>query len=62
MFNFVSPSTQWRGDNRYVQRLGLRLLPKLYAYAKPMPRQAARDMEVELVIALREQGYTVWQA
>jgi len=45
-----------------VQRLGLRLLPKLYAYAKPMPRQAARDMEVELVIALREQGYTVWQA
>ena len=48
--------------NRYVQRFGLRLLPKLYAYANPMPYQAARDMEVELAIALRERGYTVWQA
>jgi predicted GIY-YIG superfamily endonuclease len=48
--------------NRYVQRFGLRLLPKLYAYANPMPYQAARDMEVELAIALQEQGYAVWQA
>ena len=48
--------------NRYVQRFGLRLLPRLYAYANPMPYQAARDMEVELAIALREQGYAVWQA
>ena len=48
--------------NRYVQRFGLRLLPKLYAYANPMPYNAARDMEVELAIALREQGYAVWQA
>jgi len=48
--------------NRYVQRFGLRLLPKLYAYANPMPYQAAREMEVELAIALREQGYAVWQA
>jgi predicted GIY-YIG superfamily endonuclease len=48
--------------NRYVQRFGLRLLPKLYAYANPMPYDAARDMEVELAIALREQGYAVWQA
>ena len=47
--------------NRYVQRFGLRLLPKLYAYANPMPYDAARDMEVELAIALREQGYAVWQ-
>lgn len=47
--------------NRYVQRYGVRLLPKLYAYANPMPYQAARDMEVELAIALREQGYAVWQ-
>jgi hypothetical protein len=47
--------------NRYVQRYGLRLLPKLYAYANPMPYDAARDMEVELAIALREQGYAVWQ-
>src|SRR5207245_9452606 len=28
--------------NRYVQRFGLRLLPRLYAYANPMPYQAAR--------------------
>ena len=26
--------------NRYVQRFGLRLLPRLYAYANPMPYQA----------------------
>ena len=48
--------------NSYVQRFGMRLLPKLYAYANPMPYQAARDMEVELAIALQEQGYAVWQA
>jgi predicted GIY-YIG superfamily endonuclease len=48
--------------NKYVQRFGLRLLPRLYAYANPMPYDAARDMEVELAIALREQGYAVWQA
>jgi hypothetical protein len=27
-----------------------------------MPYDAARDMEVELAIGLREQGYGVWQA
>jgi predicted GIY-YIG superfamily endonuclease len=48
--------------NSYVQRYGLRLLPKLYAYANPMPYEAARDMEVELAIALQEEGYAVWQA
>ena len=48
--------------NAYVQRFGLRLLPKLYAYANPMPYEAARDMEVELAIALQEEGYPVWQA
>ncbi|MEX2197590.1 MAG: hypothetical protein WD886_02175 [Burkholderiales bacterium] len=48
--------------NSYVQRFGLRLLPKLYAYANPMPYEAARDMEVELAISLREEGYAVWQA
>jgi hypothetical protein len=45
----------------YVQRFGLRLLPKLYAYANPMPYEAAREMEVELAIGLREEGYAVWQ-
>jgi hypothetical protein len=48
--------------NKFVQRFGVRLLPHLYAYANPMPYDAARDMEVELAIALREQGYCVWQA
>ena len=47
--------------NSYVQRFGIRLLPRLYAYANPMPYNAARDMEVELAIALREEGYAVWQ-
>ena len=48
--------------NSYVQRYGVRLLPQLYAYANPMPYQAARDMEVELAIALQAEGYAVWQA
>ena len=48
--------------NRYVKDYGVRLLPKLYAYANPMPYDAARDMEVELAIALQEEGYAVWQA
>ena len=47
--------------NRYVQDHGVRLLPSLYAYANPMPYDAARDMEVELAISLREAGYAVWQ-
>ncbi|MGH8688973.1 MAG: hypothetical protein ACREVQ_14820 [Burkholderiales bacterium] len=47
--------------NRYVQQYGVRLLPKLYAYANPMPYEAARDMEVELAIGLRTEGYAVWQ-
>lgn len=48
-------------SNRYVRRFGLRLLPALYAMYNPMPYEAAREMEVELGIALREQGYGVWQ-
>ena len=40
---------------------GLRLLPGLDAMYNP-PYDAARDMEVELGIALREAGYGVWQA
>ena len=48
--------------NSYVQRYGLRLLPGLYAFANPMPYEAARDMEIELAIGLREEGYAVWQA
>jgi hypothetical protein len=48
--------------NRYVQRHGLRLLPALYAYANPMPYEAAREMEVEIATGLRELGFAVWQA
>jgi hypothetical protein len=48
--------------NRFVTDYGLRLLPALYAIYNPMPYEAAREMEVELAIALREAGYGVWQA
>jgi hypothetical protein len=47
--------------NRYVRLHGLRLLPQLYAMYNPMPYDGAQDMEVELAIALREEGYAVWQ-
>jgi hypothetical protein len=49
-------------SNRYVRRYGLRLLPQLYECFNPMPYEGAREMEVELAIGLREQGYAVWQA
>lgn len=48
--------------NTFVLRYGLRLLPALYERYNPMPYDGARDMEVELGIALREAGYGVWQA
>lgn len=48
--------------NRYVRDFGLRLLPGLYEMYNPLPYEGARDMEVELGIALREAGYGVWQA
>jgi hypothetical protein len=47
--------------SRWVTRYGIRLLPGLYAWANPMPYEAAREMEVELAIGLREQRYAVWQ-
>lgn len=49
-------------SNRFVQRYGQRLLPELYECYNPMPYAAAREMEVELAIGLREEGYGVWQA
>ena len=48
-------------SNRFVLRYGLRLLPHLYEVYNPMPYDAARDMEVEVGIALREKGFGVWQ-
>ena len=49
-------------SNRYVELYGLRLMPELYQCYNPMPYRAAQEMEVELAIGLREQGYGVWQA
>ncbi len=49
-------------SNRYVFSYGQRLLPALYEVYNPMPYEAAREMEVELAIGLREEGYGVWQA
>jgi len=48
--------------NRFVFTYGQRLLPELYSVFNPMPYEAAREMEVELAIELREKGYGVWQA
>ena len=48
--------------NRFVLAYGLRLMPELYEVYNPMPYEAAREMEVELAIGLREAGYGVWQA
>jgi len=48
--------------NRFVFRYGERLVPELYEFYNPMPYDAARDMEVELAIALRQAGHGVWQA
>ena len=48
--------------NRFVQAYGLKLVPQFYAVFNPMPLEAAQEMEVELAIGLREEGYAVWQA
>ena len=48
-------------SNKYVRVYGLRLMPELYECYNPMPYEAALEMEVELGIGLREQGYGVWQ-
>jgi hypothetical protein len=47
--------------NKFAQRYGVRLLPQLYEVYNPMPYAAACEMEVELAIGLREEGYGVWQ-
>ncbi|MBS0452843.1 MAG: hypothetical protein JSS14_16230 [Proteobacteria bacterium] len=47
--------------NGFVRDYGLHLLPALYERYNPMSYEQARDMEVELGIALRARGYGVWQ-
>jgi hypothetical protein len=49
-------------SNRFAHQYGLRLLPGLYKFYNPMPYRAAQELEVELAIGLREEGYGVWQA
>ena len=48
-------------SNKFVRLYGRRLMPELYECYNPMPYDAARDMEIELAIHLREKGYGVWQ-
>jgi hypothetical protein len=48
--------------NRFVLEYGVKLLPSLFQVYNPMPYDGARDMEIELAIGLREEGYAVWQA
>ncbi len=45
----------------FVRDFGLRLLPALYERYNPMDYETARSREVELGIALRREGYGVWQ-
>lgn len=40
----------------------MKLRPDLFACYNPMPYEAAAELEVELAIGLREDGYAVWQA
>ena len=47
--------------NRFVTDYGVRLLPALYEKYNPMPFQAAKEMEVDLAIALQARGFGVWQ-
>jgi hypothetical protein len=42
-----------------VKRLGIRLLPELYAHLNPMSYEAAAQMEQDLAEDLRRAGYTV---
>ena len=48
-------------SSRFAHRYGIRLLPELYECFNPMPYEGAREMEVELAVGLREEGYGVWQ-
>jgi len=42
-----------------VRKYGVRLMPGLYEHLKPMPFEAAAQMEKELAEDLRSEGYTV---
>lgn len=46
-------------DAWVVQRYGVCLLPKLFQHLNPMPYEAALQMEMDLAMDLRREGYTV---
>ena len=46
-------------DAWLVKRYGVRLLPELFVHLNPMPFEAASQMEKDLAVDLRQQGYTV---
>jgi predicted GIY-YIG superfamily endonuclease len=47
--------------NRYVERYGVGLIPRLYARYNPMSYEEATAMEKELASRLKKRGYAVWQ-
>ena len=49
-------------SNVYVQKYGLRLLPKLYQTFNPMTHDAAVAKEISLGAVLQSLGFAVWQA
>ena len=63
----LDPDLRFEAQGRHPGqplRLQVRAAPaaRLYEVYNPMPYEAAREMEVELAIGLREAGYGVWQA
>ena len=56
-----NPAEHKAGTNTawVVKRYGLRLLPELYGHLKPMPYEAAAQMEKDFAEDLRRAGYTV---
>jgi hypothetical protein len=42
-----------------VEKYWVRLMPELYEHLNPMPFDAAVQMEMELAVDLRAEGYTV---
>ena len=47
--------------NRFVEKYGIGLCPRLYEEHNPLAYGDAQEMEVELARMLRERGHGVWQ-
>ena len=48
-------------SNKYAEKYGLRLKPRLFSSHNPMTYEEACDMEKEKARRLRNRGYAVWQ-